>query len=480
MSTVNNLIKPTLWISVLLLLSSCVPELANPKESAIELPDTYSQISFPDSLNAANIEWQQFFNDSILISLIDTALEYNQEYNLFTQRVRMRGNEVLSRSGEYLPHLNIGADAGVTRSGEYSLDGAAERQLQINPGNPNSDPVPNLGLGLMSNWEIDIWNKLHDAKDAAVANFMGSEQGQIFMKTQLISEIATKYYELLALDSQLEILHRNIRIQSDALATVRLQKESARVTELAVRKFEAEVFHTRSLEFLIQQEITATENELKLLIGVPLDSIPRSALDLESCVLDPVYVGVPIDLIANRADIREAEYRILAANLSVSAARKSFYPSVDIGAGAGVQSASGSLLFSTPSSMMYNLLGGVSAPLLNRRALTAEIYNADAEQRIAVLEYDQAVLRAFTEVNTQLSGIQNISASLDLQSQEVAALTSSVEISTNLFKSARADYMEVLLTQRDALRSKFEWVDTKRDQLIACVNLYRSLGGGWK
>lgn len=467
-------------MSSIILLSSCVPNLAEPHKSDINLPESYTAIAMPDSLNAAEIEWKSFFNDSILIGLIDTALEYNQEYRLFDQQIRFRENEVLSRSGEYLPKVSIGGEGGVTRSGQYSLEGAAERQLQINPGSPNGDPIPNIGLGLMSHWEVDIWNKLHDAKDAAVADFMATKQGKVFMRTQLISEVASKYYELLALDSQLEILNRNIRIQSDALETVRLQKESARVTELAVRKFEAEVYHTRSIEYEVKQNIVEVENELKVLLGLAVDSIPRSKLNLESCVLDPLFVGVPTDLLANRADIRQAEYRMQATGLSVSAARKSFYPSLDIGLGVGFQSESGSLLFSTPSSIMYNVLGGISAPLMNRRALKAEFLNADAEQRMASVEYDQTVLQAFTEVNTQLSNIQNMSSRLELQSLEVEALNSSVDISTNLFKSARADYMEVLLTQRDALRSKFEWVDTKRNQLIACVNLYRSLGGGWQ
>lgn len=479
MNTVNKLFNPILILLAAVSFTSCVPELAAKREPKVELPDQFGVVEYPDSLNTASVNWRAFFNDSNLIGLIDTALRNNQEFNIALQSIRMSENEILARTGDFLPSLSVNAEGGVTRSGQNSLDGAAERLLQIQSGQSNPDPLPDMRVGLISSWEIDIWNKLHNARDAAVAQYASSQEGRRYMQTQLISEIATKYYELLALDNQLEILHRNIEIQTNALEMVKLQKQAARVTELAVRKFQAEVFHTRSLEFNILQRITEVENELKVLTGVNMDSIPRGTLDMEVLTLDSIHIGMPIDLISNRADIRQAEYRMIAADLNVSVARKSFYPNLELSAGAGLQSATGALLFSTPSALMYNALGGLSAPLLNRRSLTAELYNADVEQRQSALEYDRTVLGAFMEVNTQIAKIRNISSSLDLQAQEVDALNNSVSISFDLFRSARADYMEVLLTQRDALRSKFEWVDTKRDQLISHVDLYRSLGGGW-
>ncbi|NVK28880.1 MAG: TolC family protein [Flavobacteriia bacterium] len=468
-------------LAVLSILTSCVPEEVVSREANTEMPEDFITLGeYPDSLNTAHVNWREYFQDPKLVALIDTALVHNQELNITMQGIRIFNNDIRARRGAYMPFVDLDAGASAYKSGRYTLEGATENGVPIESGRSNPDPIPSFDLGLISTWEIDIWNKLHDAKDAAVAEYLASVEGKNFMVTNLISEIASSYYELLALDNQLAILEQNIEIQSNALRIVRLQKQNTYVTELAVRKFEAEVLHTKSLKFDIQQKITETENKINFLLGRYPQPIDREQSEFEPIQTDSIFAGTPSDLLSNRPDIRKAELELMAADLNVNVARKNFYPSLKLSAGFGYQAYQPGLMFTSPESMMYNLAGGLTAPLFNRRDLTAQYYNSNARQIQAVLEYEKTILNAYMEVNNQLAMIQNMKQSLELQDQEVQALTSSIEIANDLFKSARADYMEVLLTQRDALKSRFERVETKKNLMIATVNIYRSLGGGWE
>lgn len=300
------------------------------------------------------------------------------------------------------------------------------------------------------------------------------------MVTNLVAEISNSYYELLALDNQLLIVQQNIEIQSGALSIVRQQKQATRVTELAVRRFEAEVFHTRSMQFEIQQQITEMENHLNFLVGRFPGPIQRNAQTFSSLKPDTVLAGLPAQLLANRPDIRQAEQELTATKLDVKSARARFYPSVGLSAGVGFRAFDPEYLFTTPQSLIFNVAGDLVAPLINRNAIKAAYYTANAKQVQAVYDYERTILNAYVEVANQVSNIGNLNKSYALRAQRVQALQESITISNSLFLSARADYMEVLLTQRDALDSRFELVETQKLRLNAKVNVYRALGGGWR
>ncbi|MCH5600848.1 TolC family protein [Niabella ginsengisoli] len=295
----------------------------------------------------------------------------------------------------------------------------------------------------------------------------------------MISEIANSYFELLALDNELSIVKQNITIQTNALEIVKLQKEAARATELAVQKFEAEVLKTRSLQYEIQQQITETENKVNFLLGRYPQPVLRRTETFNNAAVKQISAGLPAQLLANRPDIRRAEQELEAAKLDVKVAKAQFYPSVRLSASVGYRAFNPAYLIKTPESLLYSLAGDLVAPLVNRNAIKAEYGNANARQIQAVYNYERTILNAYTEVANQLSGIANLQKSYDLRSSQVDALTRSIDISNDLFKSARADYMEVLMTQRDALESKFELVEIKKKQMLSLVNLYHALGGGW-
>jgi outer membrane protein TolC len=299
------------------------------------------------------------------------------------------------------------------------------------------------------------------------------------MVTNLIAEIANSYYELMALDNLLEIVQRNITIQTDAFEIVKQQKDAAKLTQLAVNRFEAQLLNTKSLQYQIQQDIVETENRINFLTARFPQPIVRSSAGFNSMKLDSSYAGVPSQLLANRPDVRQAELQLAAAKLDVKVARKNFYPSFTITGGMGFQSFNSAYLIS-PKSLMYNLAGDLIAPIVNRNALKAAYYNANAHQLQEVYNYERTILNGYVDVVNQLSMVQNFSKSFDTKSREVAILLQSIDIANNLFRSARADYLEVLLTQREALESKIELVEIRKKQMNAKVNIYKALGGGWR
>ena len=462
---------------LLMAFSACTaPELAQ-KVANTDVPDRY--YSDQDTTNTANMQWREYFTDPYLVSLIDTALSNNQELNITLQEIEIARNEVSAKKGEYLPSVNLRAGTGVDKVGRYTRNGALEANTDIEPGREFPEPLGDFMVVAYATWEVDVWRKLRNSKKAALTRYLSSVDGKNFMVTNLIAEIANSYYELLALDNQLDIVKQNIVIQSDALKIVKLQKEAARVTELAVRKFEAEVYHTRSLQFDIQQRIIETENRINFLVGRYPQSVERDSKTFNDLIPEQIHSGIPSQLLANRPDIRQAELELEASKLDVQVARARFYPSVGISAGVGLQAFNPSFLLKAPESLLYSLAGDLMAPLINKNEIKATYNNANAKQIQAVFNYEKTILGAFVEVANQLSNIENLKQSYDLKAKEVDALSQSISISNDLFKSARADYMEVLLTQRDALESKFELVETKMQQMNAMVNIYKALGGGW-
>ncbi|SHJ03422.1 efflux transporter, outer membrane factor (OMF) lipoprotein, NodT family [Mesonia phycicola] len=463
---------------IVLILASCgAPDVAL-RDANTKVPDSFNKEA-QDSINSALIDWREFFIDPYLNNLIEVALENNQELNITLQELQIAKNEVRARKGEYLPFVGIQGSAELEKSGKYTRDGAVEENLDIKEGTAMPDPLPNYMIGAYANWELDIWGKLRNAKKAAVMRYLSTVEGRNFMITNLIAEVSNSYYELLALDNQLEILKRNIEIQSNALRIVKLQKQTARVTELAVQKFEAEVFKTKSLQFEIQQKVTETENKINFLLGRYPQPIERNSETFSNLIPDTLQAGLPSQLLQNRPDVKQAELDLAAAKLDVKVARARFYPSLGISAGVGFSAFNTKYLLNTPESLLYSIAGDIAAPLINRNAIKAAYSTANSKQLQAVYNYERSILNAYIEVSNQLSKINNLEKSYGLKEQEVVALTKSIKISNDLFISARADYMEVLLTQRDALESKFELVETKKEQMSALVNMYQALGGGW-
>ncbi|SDG78810.1 efflux transporter, outer membrane factor (OMF) lipoprotein, NodT family [Flavobacterium omnivorum] len=464
-------------LSICLAVASCTPKLA-PLAATKVVPESFEKSS--DTNTIALTPWRTYFKDPNLINLIDIALKNNQELQITLQEIEIAKNDIRVRKGALLPQVGVGVGAGIEKVGRYTSQGAGDASTEISPGKEMPDPLGDLKIAGYAHWEVDIWKKLRNSRKAAVSRYLATVEGKNFVITSLIAEVADSYYELVALDNQLAIVKQTIALQSNALEIVKFQKQAARSTELAVQKFQAEVMASKSMEFAILQSIKETENAINFLLGQYPQEIKRDSVVFDALLPAIVQSGVPAQLLANRPDIKQAELELEAAKLDVKTARAEFYPSLAITAAVGINAFKPNYLFRMPESMLYSLAGDLVAPLINRNALKAEYSSANARQIQALYNYERTILNAYLEVSSQLSKINNLEKSYDLKSQQVAALNRSIDVAGDLFKSARVDYFEVLMTQRDALESKLELIETKKAQLNAVVHVYRDLGGGWK
>ncbi|WP_202702595.1 TolC family protein [Flavobacterium sp. UGB4466] len=470
-------------LSACLMVAGCKAPAPETTTTSTPVPESFGTTTQSQDANnnTAVLAWKDYFKDQNLVELIDVALKNNQELNITLQEIEIARNDIRVKKGLLLPTVGVRAGAGVEKVGRYTSQGAGDANTDIKPGVKTPDPLGDFTISAYANWEVDIWKKLRNSKKAALNRYLATVEGKNFVITNLIAEVADSYYELLALDTQLDIVKQTIKLQTNALEIVKIQKQAARATELGVKKFEAEVLTSKSLEFGILQQIKETENKINFLLGRYPQEIKRTNTNnFLSLLPAAVSSGIPSQLLANRPDVKQAELELVASKLDVKVARAEFYPSLDISAAIGVQAFKPSYLLTFPESLLYSLAGDLAAPLINRNAIKAEFASANARQLQALYNYDRTILNAYLEVSNQLSKIENLQKGYDLKSQQVDALNTSIDVSNDLFKSARVDYFEVLMTQRDALEAKLELVDTKKEQLNAAVHVYRDLGGGWK
>jgi multidrug efflux system outer membrane protein len=448
------------------------------QEDLPKIPESFA--GSKDSVSAAAISWREYFKDPALTELIDTALKNNFDVLMAFQRIEVARSTIRFSKGAMLPAVSVFTSASRRRFGLYTMDGAGNITTPIDGDQLVPIHLPDYYVGLQTSWELDVWGKLRSRKAAALSRYLASVEGRNWTITNLISEIAINYYELLTLDHQLDIVRETISLQEKAFNIVTVQKETGRVNELAVKQFEAQFVNSKSLELEITQSIIQTESRLNFLLGRYPQTIIRDKTRFTSALPVQPDLGIPTDLLRYRPDIKQAEFNLLATKADVKSAQAAFYPTFNITGAYGFQAFKTSYLFTSPQSTAYTLLGSLTAPLINRSAIKAEFRAAKASQVEALYNYQKAILNGYTEVYNELLSIRNLDLIHSLKSREVELLTQSIETSSELFRTGRAGYLEIIVTQQNALARKLELVDIKKRQFDATLNLYKALGGGWR
>ncbi|MFM7108951.1 MAG: TolC family protein [Planctomycetaceae bacterium] len=468
-----------LWITALAVL----PALAGCRITKLRqadpqpvVPASFNGAATPD--NSVQVGIREFFDDPVLVRYIAQGLAGNQQLKILAEDIRIADNEVLRRRGAYWPFLTFGGGAGLEKPSLFTPLGAVDANLPYLPGQFFPDPLPDFLFGANLSWQVDIWRQLRNARDAATLRYLGTADGRNYVVTRLVADIADNYYGLMARDQRLENLDKIIALQEQSLKFAEARKAAARGTELAVKRFEAEVRKNQSEKLIVRQEIIEVENRINYLLGRFPEPVGRASARFFEIMLRPLRVGLPSQLLRNRPDIRQAERELEAAGIDIRVARANFYPRLMISSGVGYEAFNMKYLVFTPESLIYSVAGNLVAPLINRTAIRADYQNANARQLQSIYRYQQVVINAFTEVINRINMVENYTRSIEIKQQQLAALEASVTSATNLFQNARVEYMDVLFAQRDLIDARMVLIDTKRQQLSAVVNAYQALGGG--
>lgn len=422
-------------------------------------------------------QWRKHFTDPKLQALTEQALNNNRDLKIALQRIEMAKAQITAARGMLAPKVSGVAGAGIQRFGLYTMDGAGNSTTPIYDGRIVPRDVQDYTVGLQTSWEIDLWGKLRSKKASATARLLASVEGRNLVQTHLIADLATAYYELLALDAEITNIDETIKIQRDALETVQTQKQAGSANELAVQQFEALLFNLQGMRLDTQQRIVEQEGIMCTLLGDSQRPIARNRASLMHSTLPQLSSGVPADMLKNRPDVRRAEFELAATKADVKAAKAAFLPSVSINGVLGLQAFQSNVLLNIHSAT-YSALGGLVAPLINRKAIQAEFDHANASQLEALNTYQQSIVNGYVEVHNQLAFIRILKDLQALKTKEVHLLIESVGTAADLFRTRRATYIEVLNAQQNALKARLQLIGVTKRQFQVQANLYRALGGG--
>lgn len=418
-----------------------------------------------DTISIADKPWQEIFSDPHLKKLINEGLQNNTDLRIAVQKITEAGAYLSQSKAELLPGVSAQATRSYTRNSE-----------SMYPDGPRT--VNSYQLGILASWEIDVWGKLRSSKRAAYANLLASDAGQKAVRTRLIANIATAYYTLTALDAKLSITTKTVKNNIDLVETMKVLKESGKVTEAAIVQSEAARYAAEVTIPDLKQQILETENYLCYLTGRVPGPIERGYLNNqpESPLLS---VGVPSQLLDNRPDVMQAEYAVMSAFEMTNSARASFYPSLTLTASTGFMSSELDNLLK-PASFLANVVGGLTAPLFNKKMNATRLKVAKSQQEEALLNLRGTLLAAGQEVNNALGLYDSSVQKIALRQQQLTSLEKAVEYTRELLSYGAATYTEVLNAQQSLLAAQLNEVNDHFQQFNAVVSLYRALGGGWK
>jgi NodT family efflux transporter outer membrane factor (OMF) lipoprotein len=463
--------KLTFAVLLAVTLSSCLAT------KSYEKPDIDTENLYPfenmklDSTTLADMPWQEVFKDRQLQDLIDEALENNLDLQNAIQQIRVAEANFYQGKLGLLPSLNANGSVSYSEQSDNSVNfGDDLEDISI----PASEQY---SVSLSSSWELDVWGKLSSTKRATFAALMQTEASRRAVQTRLIANVANAYYQLMALDLQLQITRETVKNRKNDVETVKSLKEGAILTGASVQQSIANRYAAEVMIPQLKQQITEQENALSILLGRTQNTVERGRLDQQQPI-DSLATGMPAQLLRNRPDIIAAEYSFRAAFEQTNNARAYFYPAFRLTAEGGFQSLETKDLFD-PGSVFYNLAAGLTQPIFNKGVNRARLKTTKAQQEQALLQLRGSILNAGREVSNAMNQYQNADLRLDLRQKQLDALEKSVEFSRELLQYGEANYTDVLTAQQNLLSAQLSNVSDKLQQLTAGVSLYRALGGGW-
>lgn len=437
------------------------------------IPENFRDVSYEDSTSIADLGWKEFITDASLQQLIDSAL--TQNYDLLTAQKNIEQAQWQLNQAKWgnVPDLNLQVTGTSNRPSDNSLNGLSTSTFL---GKKHIEDY-NAAIGL--SWEADIWGKIRSRKQAALAEYLQSEEAKKGLQTTLVANVAKGYYNLLMLDAQLAIAQKNLALNDSTLFVINLQYEAGQVTSLAQQQAEAQQAVAAQLIPQLEQNIVIQENALSIITGSFPDKKERSTTLNATDLHENLKTGIPASLVSRRPDVKNAELALKASNANVGIAKASMYPALNITASAGLNSFESSNWFNVPASLFGIVAGSLTQPLLQKRKLKSAYEIAKIEREKTVINFRKTVLVAVGEVSDALVKIEKLNEQQTVASKRVAILQKAVKNAEMLFKNGMATYLEVIIAQGNLLQTELERAALKRAQLESEMELYRALGGGW-
>ena len=448
--------KTTIFILSTLMLTGC-GTYSRYHRAGIRTENLYWNLSVDiDTTNIASMSWREMFTDRELQSLIEAGLEQNTDLNVARLRVEAAEAALMTAKLSYLPSLGINAEGGGSR-----YDGATAKTYNV---------------GATASWELDIFGKFTAAKRGAVVAWQGSRDYQQAVQTQLIATIADSYYTLALLDEQMSINNRTLENWRATVRTLEALKKVGKANEAGVLQAKANVMQLESSQLAICKSVSETENALSAILAMPSQPIERSSLD-EASFPDTISIGVPLQLLSNRPDVRQAEMELAQAFYATHVARSAFYPNITLAGTLGWTNNGGGAI-TNPGQWLFNAIGSLTQPLFNRGTNIANLKIAQTKQEEAKLLFQQSLLNAGKEVNDALTTWQTAKSQYEINTRQVETLREAVRKTELLMSHSSTSYLEVLTTQQSLLSAEQAQAQDRFGEIQGIINLYHALGGG--
>lgn len=410
-----------------------------------------------DTMNMGNLPWQEIFRDAKLQSLIEEGLANNVDMQAAILRVEEAKVMLTSARLSYLPSINLAPQGTLS-----SFDGSKTSKT--------------YQLPVAASWEIDLFGKLLNANRNQKAAYLQSKYAQQAVRSQLICGIANIYYSLLMLDRQVEITTETSAIYKENVRVMEAMKIAGMTTEAAVAQMRAASHQVEASLMDLKRQVRETENSLAVLLAKAPQTIERSTLD-EQVMPEELTAGVPLQLLENRPDVKVAEMTLASAYYTTNQARAAFYPGLNITGTAGWTNSAGAMVVN-PGKVLLTAIGSLTQPIFNNGKLIANLKVSKAEEKIAQMNYQQAILKAGQEVSDALFLYETQNKKLQEDKGQVEQLDKAVTYTKALFQSGDATYLEILTAQQSLLSAQLSEVADNFQRMQAVINLYSALGGG--
>jgi len=465
-----SVIKIQILISAILLLAltSCQSYKHLGVPPYADTDSIFRDVVNSDTTTVADIPWKEYFSDLKLQALIAEGLEQNIDIKIALTRLKQAGANFSMARGNRLPDVSAGfqIDHIRTSSGENGRD------ILGYTSNQNS-------LGFSASWEIDLWGKLSDISRAKYASYLNSFEYKNLVQTELIANIAHAYYNLQAIDKQLQIINETIILLEESAETMTALKEAGQQNAAAVEQSNALLYNTQLSVPEFESQIREQENAICLLLGRKPGQIERTPIG-EQKINTNLSIGIPAQLLSHRPDVKQAGLNVVAAYAITDAARAGFYPSLTITSASFGLASGGFSDFFKPENIAANIAAGLIQPIFNRRQLKGNLKIAEAQQEEALLNFRNIFMRAGQEVSDILYGYESSIKKNWFRERQITSLSNAVDYSQDLLIAGEAIYTEVLSAQQNLLSARLNQVYDKQEQLTFSVSLYRALGGGTK